>query len=203
MLILTLFFGLTNNSISQSIIDSTRLKLWEDFKLKYGENLNVKWNYYTQTPSLIYGQLIDLNYSDINNGESIEKIALDFISENKDLFLVETEKLICWKNTKVGKHWFISFYQTYDGLHVQHSKIGIAFTDDFKIKAIGDHYHPNISVSTTPHITSTEAVNWAAQSVNVTSNQANDICLVIYPIENENALDYYLAWKFELTSNNP
>jgi len=184
--------------------DSTQFALWQDFQAKYGEDLKVKWNQLANTPSLIYGHLIDLGYSGTKDNESIKKLALNFITENKELFRTAPEKLVCWKNHQQGKHWVISFYQQYEGLKVYNSKFGIVFNEDLKIKLIGDHYHPDIKISTTPTLSSDEAINIAAQSENITQiSDVKQTTRIIYPIVTHHSISYRLAWKFELVSKDP
>jgi Zn-dependent metalloprotease len=184
--------------------DSTQIAQWEDFKSRYGTNLKIKWNHLTNTPGVISGQLIDLGYTGIKDSAAAENLALNFIKNNKDFLRVDPDKLELWKNYKLINYRFVVFKQRYKGILVQESKVGFAFTTEYKIKAIGDHFHPNINVSTTPTINSKLAVDVAAKSLNLNNNfNVEDMNLLVYPKEIEGSLYHYLVWKFKLFSQNP
>ena len=172
-------------------------KLWEEFKAKYQSNYSwqVKWYGNRNSPHWIDG--FYLLRRDIKNRDEAEAIAIDIITDSKDLLKIRDVSDLKLRRTMEDKWTFIPEYdQYYKGIPVYGGEVRVILNKNNVFSGITNTFYPDINISTTPTITREEAVEIVNEitSRNLIVDKNVDR-LYILPKTEDGSLNYYLTWR--------
>ncbi|MDQ1275526.1 MAG: hypothetical protein QG610_1100, partial [Euryarchaeota archaeon] len=193
------------------------------FKAKYGSDWNVSIDRDSNLPKRITGSSIELT----EVSEEAEPEIREFIVGNSQIFDLGSTELQLVKedhdSSLDGNGSGISnivYQQLYSGIPVYSSRIG-ATVNDGKLVALDSNYFPDVTAPTRASINETQALSAVSSDLGIdievpstlvsisledlpgnTSEKkvakAEQISLVIYPVENEGSYEYHLAYEIEL-----
>jgi len=185
---------------------------WEEFKEKYGDFRDMRWNSYRDSPERISGKPIKITNVNVSTSEIAEQAVMNFIKENKELLNVKTEDLEL--NRLMGpsndKEWGVEYIQTYNGIPVHQGIVRMSILTNGKMGTLTNQFYPNINVTTTPKLTKEEAIEKAKDELRRRFNLGDSplfreeeqtekamklTTLVIFPDKGGSTINYYLTWK--------
>lgn len=198
------------------------------FTAKYGSDWNVSIDRDSNLPKRITGSSIKLTGVSEDAESEVRKFILDnsqiFGLNSAELELVKEDhdRSLDGKGSGISN---IVYRQLYRGVPVYSSRIGITVNDG-KLVAVDSSYFPNIKAPTEASIDEIQALSAAGVDLGIdialpaaplssvsldelsrpesgtTSEKkaakAEQVSLVIYPVENEGSYEYHLAYKIEL-----
>lgn len=214
-----------NLTVSEEQVNSGQCPVNKEalFKAKYGSDWNVSIDRESNLPERITGSSIEL--TDIS--EETEPEVREFIVNNSQIFSLGSEELELVKedhdSSLDGNGSGISnivYQQLYSGIPVYSSRIG-ATVNDGKLVLVDSDYFPDIKAPTSASINETQALFIVGSDLgidieipsplssisleNLSENasekkiaKAEQISLVIYPVENEGSYEYHLAYEIYL-----
>ena len=186
------------------------LALWEEFKQNYGEKWTIKWNDITGTPLELRGTYP--TSITINDEETLEEVARQFIIDNEEFLKVDADDLnfTCeydcqdlLQRKDRRRNMRAIFFQYYDGIIVYTGVVDVRINSDAEIKKIDNRFYPDINISIIPTLTKEEVLEMVIEDydpylLNITQiDVENDVELFIVPILNSNtkSYDYFLTWR--------
>lgn len=171
----------------------------------YGGDWQYQMNRVTGTFHHVYGSGIDLQLT-VDSDETAEALAREFVRDNQGLFGVDNADLGVMSNTRGAGKWSVIFQQTYSGLRVWGGRAHIVFTEGGRLFAFGSDTYPGIGISTTPGLSEDEALGIAQGDIGFQDGIDNVDYreLMVLPVESgEGALEYRLAYRFDLRTEDP
>jgi Zn-dependent metalloprotease len=181
-----------------------RVEALAAFAREFGDDWYYQVNRATGTFHHVYGRGVDLGRR-IESARSAEEAATDFIRSHTGLFGVETSDLRVARNSRgLGKRSVV-FQQTYGGLKVWGGRAHIVFTEAGRMFAFGADTYPGIDIPTDPSLAEGQALGIAKSDLGFAegSDRVTHRELVILPVEREEALEYRLAYRFDLRTESP
>lgn len=214
-----------NLTVSEKQVNSGQCPVNKEalFKAKYGSNWNVSIDRESNLPKRITGSNIELT----EVSENVEPEVREFIVNNSQIFSLGSEELELVKkdhdSSLKGNGSGINnivYQQLYSGIPVYSSRIG-ATVNDGKLVLMDSNYFPDITAPTNASINETQALSIVGSDLgidievpspltsisleNLPGNasekqitKAEQISLVIYPVENEGSYEYHLAYEIYL-----
>jgi len=156
------------------------------------------WNEFNPTPTFLIGKLTSNGY--INNFQSPEKAAKNFLTENKILFNLNSPSeefgLLKSEVDNLGMT-HVKLQQYYNDLRVIGSQIIVHFDQQEAISSINGRYIPTPNLSTTPAVNEEESKTIASKYCN--GKQAAAVELVIYINDNQPTLAYEVQVPTKMT----
>lgn len=142
---------------SQTVFASGRFDVrsnWEVFAAKSTVPVAVTWSPRTGTPDSMYGAFTA-------PGETSERLARQFLSDNADLFVMSRDvadlELVRTVESPLGHHY--AFAQTYKGVPVYGAEVSVHYDQSGRVVAVNNLYVPAIEIdSVEPAIASDEAI---------------------------------------------
>ncbi len=120
--------------------------------------------------------------------------ARKFIAQELNAFGVQSEQLRL-RNVKTSKYHYVDFYQQYQNVEVLHSRVTVRLTLDGKVVLFGADYFADLSISTQPLISATQAAQVAASGMAEHIHTITvDPALKILPIPVSNGYRYHLVY---------
>jgi Zn-dependent metalloprotease len=182
-----------NPSYQQSLRNDSK---WKNFVQKNG-NWWVQFNETNNKPHRAFGQPIQLNST-----TSAEAAALSFLNDHASMYLENNIELRSTGKVPHNNNYFQpNFIQYYNGLEVLWSRATVKITKDYKAVMFGLDVYNDISISTTPEISSQTAISFAASNL---ANQITKISsaknLKILPIPNKYNNSYKLVYEIIVES---
>jgi len=169
---------------------------WQALVARSKEHLAVSWNKRSGTPQSIVGKV-----SDQTNTPS-EIAARSFLMQNARLFKMRGDtvdlQLVRAQDSLLGQHYV--FRQTYGGIPVYGSEVGVHFNKRGEIVTVNNTYEPDIALDTVvPQLAfeTAAAVAAAMLKVNATSQSKGD--LVVFGTKDS----FALAWRIIIPSDGP
>lgn len=179
--------------------DSTRQVAWQIFKDNYGSDWTIRWNERTGLPRTIaHGQ------SKSYKGTP-EAAARAFLADQRNLFGMKSDlsdlHLVKSTENRDGLHR-VSFQQMHENIPVEEAEYKVQVFKDGKIGMVNGFYYQNIDVSTSPAISSQQAINNAKSDLELQSptGESNSAELTILPKDDGT---FALAWKTIIHSEYP
>lgn len=177
-----------NSSIQQALRNDSK---WKNFTQKNG-NWSVVFNETNNKPHRAFGQPIQLNSS-----SSPEAAALSFINNQASMFLENNIELRSTGKTPTNnKYYQPNFIQYYNGLEVLWSRATVKLTKDYKAVMFGLDVYNDISIATTPEISTQTAIEFASANLsNAITNVSASNTLKVLPVPNKYNNSYKLVYE--------
>ncbi len=175
---------------------------------KTGNWLLLQMNSKTGSAHRVYGHLPDISlygfrYDNLNQ-MSIEGLSSKFFSDYSSILKIDPAQMKLSKAETDGKMWFVSYAQVFNSVPIYGTEIGYTINQKGDVVTLGADAYPNISISTSPSITKSAAESVAQKAFGFDSTVVEKECvLIIYPKEEKDTTNLYLAWKVTLFRMNP
>jgi len=164
-----------------------------------GGNWQIRWNQRTGTPATLFGYKTE----PVGVPYRPEKIARDFLKKNHKIFKMKPglEDLTFRRSRESAGITHLDFRQTYKGIPVYMGEYSVHVGSDGRIWMANGNYYPDISVDTSPKLSSGEAEAIAFAKVGVTGELRANVQseLMVYPEEDR----FYLAWRVIIPAYEP
>ncbi len=138
------------------------------------------------------------------NESSARDLARAFLSTERSFLRVAPENLELVSSRHRWGHWIVAFGQKFNGLNVYNSKIMVNISDRGNIVEFTSDYYPDINISTSPAISAEQAIQFAGIGVSSGNNfKSSTPELIVFPIPGEAEIQYKLAYKVEISTDEP
>jgi len=167
-----------------------------------GQKLSISRDSLTQAPLIIRG--IESNLLEIKNfaklsREEITHTGPILVNKYKSLLQIEPDQLKLKGAEKISDTWYVSYWQTFQGVILYESSLGFSIDSRGNIKSLGALLYPNVQVPVISKINHDEALK-------IGQGQIKDFkklkCILlaenvlIYPMKKTNSIDYYRVYAF-------
>ncbi len=173
----------------------------ETFRYK-GQQLSIKWDPLTRAPLIIRGIESDLleikNFSKLSRKEITHTGPL-LVDKYKSLLQIEADQLKLKGAEKVLDTWYVSYWQTFQGVILYESSLGFSIDPHGRIKSLGALLYPNVQAPVAPKITHDEAVKIGEGQIKDYKRLNCKLfaeSVLIYPVKKANSIDYYRVYAF-------
>ncbi|MBN2542854.1 T9SS type A sorting domain-containing protein [bacterium] len=176
--------------------------------LTFLENSSGSWNVYinpvSSSPHRVVGGQIPLNCRALNS-ENIEKATYEILDQYKDLFKIEPAQLRNFRCEKIGKIWYVTFWQYYEDYQVYNSHIEIRVNDDGRIFLITNSFKPEMDDIKNPNLTEGDAFQIAYRELQTQADIKEETHhgLMVYPRIVNDEYEYHLAYCMEIYVEDP
>ena len=180
-----------NNQVQENLRNQVP---WQDF-LSNHTNWFTYFNEYNYKPHRAFGSPINLN-----QGSSLEEKFENFVLSDLSVFNIPSN-IILNRKSENDKYINLDYKQIYNSLEVIDSRLYAKFNLKNQLVAFGLDLFSDISISTIPTITQTDAIQSASQ--NITSNIFNDFVeedLKILPIPKNGKYNYHLVYTVKIST---
>ncbi len=166
-----------------------------EFLGRYGGSWRIERNPATGAAHQLLGSGAQVAGALLSEGDA-ESAGRAFLAANTGLFLTNDRDLVVSKVTGALGKWAVVFQQRYNGLEVRGGRAHTVFTEGGRLFAAGSDFYPNISISTTPSLSETEAASIAGNDLGFVggSDTFEGATLLVLPIENGSAVSYRLVY---------
>src|SRR5438445_3431696 len=178
-------------------------KAFETFNRAHGNRWQVEWNRVTGTPHRISGSYLPIETA--ISKETVQRAALDFIGQNRELLGADPATLLLGKldfnpaaeRTRGPGSWYVDFHQTYHGVPVEGGSVRVIIRGQ-RITSFGSDFFPGINVPWQPAVAREAAIEKARRDLGLqiskTPQKAIRADLIVFPDLRARALRYHLAW---------
>jgi Zn-dependent metalloprotease len=169
---------------------------WQALKQRSEEAEAVSWNKRSGTPKSIFGKL----QAPIPGAS--EMAARSFLQGNAPLFKFNSDtsdlQLVSERDSLIGKH--VVYQQTYNGIEVFGSQVGVHFDQSGELIAVNNNYQPDIKLkSSNARLNRATAVARANQALKNTATSDNTSKLVVLSRDDS----FNLAWLIVVPTGGP
>jgi len=167
-----------------------------------GQKLSITWDPLTQAPLIIRG--IESNLLEIKNfaklsREEITHTGPILVNKYKSLLQIEPDQLMLKGAEKISDTWYVSYWQTFQGVIIYESSLGFSIDSMGNIKSLGALLYPQVQAPVTSKVSHEEALK-IGQSQIKDFKKLRCILLaenvLIYPVKKKNSIDYYRVYAF-------
>lgn len=181
----------------QAKADSIRKNIWQQFINKNGSQWRIRWSKKTGLPVSMYFGTTKQAYRG-----APKQAASAFLADHVALLGFGSLKNLRYLRTATMRGIrFVRFNQTVKGVPVYEAQYVVQLNERGHVIMVNGHYYPNIQVSTTPSVSSSQAVQTAKSALkgNLPQKIQSNAKLVIYRYHKK----FHLAWKLGLSSEKP
>lgn len=131
--------------------------------------------------------------------EFIGRFPLEFAGIEPTEFRFLSSKLI------LGKFRYLEFMQTYEGIEVWGSHLGLRVTSDGRVFFGRGDLFPGIKIDPVPAIDASACRSIAVRGIDYDplTDKIADFRLVVLPLIFDSSIDYRLCWMFEISTESP
>lgn len=200
-LILMLFFVLLSTILfAQPNIVSMKDSRGNDIKVEMDVNKGTAHRIYNLKTNINDYKFNPSNFSEMYINELSQAIFSDY----KDILNINPASYKLNKANNVEGVWFISYEQIIQNIPIYNTELGYTINKKGDIVTLGGNFYSDVSVNTTPNISIENAVQIAKKSFKITNcEEKKAVKLLVYPVEDDNKIKLYLAWKIILASTKP
>jgi len=197
-----MFLFMSMQVIAQQDQDITnRLSARDNFKSKYGDGWNIRWNSRTETPSTIVGgKITKFKGSQIDNAKLFleeERILLGIKSVQNELSLTK-------ENTSAKGGTRYIFSQVVDGIPVIGSGYNVAVANDGSIYFVSGDYYPGVNIDTKPSLSSNSIIEIIKKDLNTIQNlKIDNPELFILPEESSAEIKFRVVYVTTVQADKP
>jgi hypothetical protein len=166
------------------------------------QNLSIKWDPLTKLPLIIRGvesNLLELkNFSKLSR-EEITHAGPQLVSKYQSLLQIGPEQLKLKGAEKISDVWYVSYWQTFQGVILYESSLGFSIDSQGQIKSLGAILYPNVEAPVTSKISREEALKIGQSQIkdfNKLKCRLVAESVLIYPVRKKNSVDYYRVYAF-------
>lgn len=133
-----------------------------------GKTLRIKWDPLTRSPLIIKSKNAALlrveNISAVSK-KDIEKLGGLLVGRYKELFKIRPAQLQLKAAEKVGDTWYVSYWQTLQGIIIYESSLGFYIDPEGAIKSVGAVIYPQVEIPESNKISRKRALEIAKRQV--------------------------------------
>jgi hypothetical protein len=175
-----------------------------DYKtLNYkGQKLSIIWDPLTRAPLIIRGiesNLLEIKKFSKLSRKEITNTGIPLVIKYKSLLQIEPDQLKLKTAEKISDTWYVSYWQTFQGVIIYESSLGYAIDSHGRIKSLGALLYPQVQAPLTSKVNHDEALK-------IGQGQIKDFkklkCILlaesvlVYPVKKKNSIDYYRVYAF-------
>lgn len=138
------------------------------------------------------------NFSRLSRKE-ITLAGPQLVSKYKSLLQIEPDQLKLKGAEKISDTWYVSYWQTFQGVILYESSLGFSIDSQGRIKSLGAILYPKVQAPAISKISHEKALE-------IGKNQIKDFkklkcrlvaeSILIYPVRKTNSVDYYRVYAF-------
>jgi len=175
----------------------------DDETIRYkGQQLSIKWDPLTRAPLIIRG--IESNLLEVKNFSKLSKKEIThtgplLVSKYQPLLQIGPNQLKLKGAEKISDTWYVSYWQTFQGVILYESSLGFSIDSHGRIKSLGAILYPNVQAPVTSKISHEKALK-------IGQGQIKDFkklkcrlvaeSVLVYPVKKTNSIDYYRVYAF-------
>jgi len=167
-----------------------------------GQRLSIKWDPLTKVPLIIRG--VESNLLELQNFPKLSRKEIthtgpQLVSKYQPLLQIQPDQLKLKGAEKILDTWYVSYWQTFQGVILYESSLGFSIDFQGRIKSLGALLYPNVQAPVTPKISHEKALK-------IGQGQIKDFkklkcrlvaeSILIYPVRKTNSVDYYRVYAF-------
>jgi len=167
-----------------------------------GQKLSILRDSLTQAPVIIRGiesNLLEIKKFSKLSREEITHTGPLLVNKYKSLLEIEPDQLKLKGAEKISDTWYVSYWQTFQGVILYESSLGFSIDSHGRIKSLGALIYPNVQAPVTSKISHEKAQK-------IGQGQIKDFkklkcrlvaeSILIYPVRKTNSVDYYRVYAF-------
>ncbi len=167
-----------------------------------GQKLSILRHSLTQAPVIIRG--IESNLLEIKNFSKLSREEIThtgpiLTNKYKSLLQIEPDQLKLKGAEKISDTWYVSYWQTFQGVIIYESSLGFSIDSRGNIKSLGALLYPQVQAPVTSKVSHDEALR-------IGQGQVKDFkklkCILlaesvlVYPVKKKSPIDYYRVYAF-------
>jgi hypothetical protein len=167
-----------------------------------GQKLSIIWDPLTRAPLIIRGiesNLLEIKKFSKLSRKEITNTGIPLVSKYKSLLQIEPDQLKLKSAEKISDTWYVSYWQTFQGVILYESSLGFSIDSHGRIKSLGALIYPKVQAPVTSKISHEKALE-------IGKNQIKDFkklkcrlvaeSVLVYPVKKTNSVDYYRVYAF-------
>ena len=186
--------------LSSSVLGSTG-KDYETVIFK-GQKLSIKWDPLTRAPLIIRG--IESNLLELKNFSKLSREEITYtgpivVNKYKSLLLIEPDQLKLKGAEKISDTWYVSYWQTFQGVILYESSLGFSIDSHGRIKSLGAILYPKVQAPVTSKISHEKALKIGQKQIKDYKKLRCRLLaesVLVYPVKKKNSIDYYRVYAF-------
>ena len=175
----------------------------DDETLRYkGQLLSIRWDPLTQSPLIMRGidtHLMELkNFSKLSR-EEVTHTGPQLVSKYQSLLQIGPDQLKLKGAEKISDTWYVSYWQTFQGVILYESSLGFSIDSRGRIKSLGALIYPKVRAPVTPKISHGKALKIGQDQIKDFEKLRCRLVaesILIYPVRKANSVDYYRVYAF-------
>ena len=167
-----------------------------------GKTLRIKWDPLTRSPLIIKSRnaaLLKVENITAVSKKDIEKLGGLLVARYKELFRIEPAQLQLKAAEKVGDTWYVSYWQTFQGIIIYESSLGFYIDPEGAIKSVGAVIYPQVEIPDSNKISRKRALEIAKRQVEDYQELGYRLLaesLLIYSKRKSADVHYYRVYAF-------
>ena len=175
----------------------------EDEIIRYNnQKLSIKWNPLTRAPLIIRG--MDSNLLEIKNFSRLSRKEIThlgplLVNRYQSLLQIEPDQLKLKGAEKISDTWYVSYWQTFQGVILYETSLGFSIDSHGRIKSLGALLYPGVQAPVASKISHEKALKIGqAQIKDFKKLKCKLVAenILIYPVRKTNSVDYYRVYAF-------
>jgi len=166
------------------------------------QKLSIKWDPLNKAPLIIRG--IESNLLEIKNFSKLSRKEIthtgpQLVRKYQSLLQIGPDQLKLRGAEKISDTWYVSYWQTFQGVILYESSLGFSIDPQGRIKSLGALLYPNVQAPATSQISHEEAVSIAQKQIkdfNKLKCRLLAESVLVYPLKKENSIEYYRVYAF-------
>ena len=167
-----------------------------------GQPLSIRRDPLTRAPLIIRG--IESNLLEIKNVSKLSRkeithIGPSLVDKYKSLLKIEPDQLRLKGAEKISDTWYVSYWQTFQGVILYESSFGFSIDSHGRIKSLGALLYPHVQAPLTSKISREEALKIGQKQIKGYKKLKCMLLaesVLIYPVKKTNSIDYYRVYAF-------
>jgi len=167
-----------------------------------GQKLSILRDPFTKAPLIIRG--IESNLLEIKNFSKLSREEITYtgpivVNKYKSLLLIEPDQLKLKGAEKISDTWYVSYWQTFQGVILYESSLGFSIDSHGRIKSLGALIYPKVQAPVTSKISHEKALEIGKNQIKEFKKLKCRLVaesILIYPVRKINSVDYYRVYAF-------
>lgn len=186
--------------LSSSVLGSTG-KDYETVNFK-GQKLSILRDFFTQAPLIIRG--IESNLLEIKNFSKLSRNEITYagpqlVSKYQSLLQIGPDQLKLKGAEKISDTWYVSYWQTFQGMIIYESSLGFSIDLEGRIKSLGALLYPHVKAPQASKISHEEALKIGQRQIKDFKKLRCRLLaesVLVYPVKKKSSIDYYRVYAF-------
>ncbi len=193
--------------ISTSILFSSQgsggpIKPDEEITRYRNQKLTIRWDPLTKAPLIIRG--VESNLLEIKDFSKLSRAEIThagprLVSKYQSLLQIGPDQLKLKGAEKISDTWYVSYWQTFQGVILYESSLGFSIDLQGRIKSLGAILYPDVQAPVTSKLSHEEALKIGQSQIKDFKKLKCRLVaesVLIYPKRKENSVDYYRVYAF-------